>query len=280
MASLIQILQTQLSQIDPSTSNAVRRIFLKKVLQAYVLGFLYNHKQYRQLNFYGGSCLRIIFGLNRMSEDIDLDNSQSIDLSTLSDDLKTYFRLNLGAKPSASNQQSSENNIFRITLKFPILYDLQISQHKDENLHLKIEVSQHRQVAIIQQTPVILYGQSFVPGHFSIETLMAGKLLACLERNFSVGSTGADFKARDYYDVLWLMQKQIMPLSEKLSSDGKKPYSLSSAINLLQQNIEKIKIEDLRRGLYPLFENREFISAWCDSFFQNFSRFSQYYLEK
>ncbi len=48
-----------------------------------------------------------------MSEDIDLDNTQSIDLSTLSDDLKTYFRINLGAVPTAGNQQSSENNIFR-----------------------------------------------------------------------------------------------------------------------------------------------------------------------
>ncbi len=56
------------------------------------------------------------------------------------------------------------------------------------------------------------------------------------------------FKARDYYDVLWLMQKQIMPLSEKLSSDGKKPYTLSSAINLLQQNIQKIKLRIYKKA--------------------------------
>jgi hypothetical protein len=212
-----------------------------------------------------------------MSEDIDLDNTQDVVLASLSEDIKTYFRLNLGSTPEI-NTQSSRNDILRLTLKFPVLFELQLSQHRDENLHLKIEISQHHQTAVIQQTPVILYGQAFVPSHFSIETLMAGKLLACLERDFTFGSTGADFKARDYYDILWLMQKQIIPLGEKLSSDGKQPYTLNNAMTLLQEKVKKIKIEDLRTGLLPLFENRQFISAWCDSFHQNFSRFNQYYL--
>lgn len=67
MATLIQVLETQLSQKDHLSNNAVQRIFLKEVLQSYVLAFIYNHKTYRLLNFYGGSCLRIIYGLNRMS---------------------------------------------------------------------------------------------------------------------------------------------------------------------------------------------------------------------
>jgi predicted nucleotidyltransferase component of viral defense system len=278
MATLVQILEAQLSQFEPSANNAARRIYIKEVLQAFVLSFLYNHKHYRLLNFYGGSCLRIINGLNRMSEDIDLDNAQGIDLGNLSTELNQYFKNNLGADLITTVQQFSSNKIFRVMLKFPILYDLQLSQHRDENLHLKLEISQHPQISIVQQTPVIVYGQSFVPNHFSIETLMAGKMLACLERSFRVGNTETDFKARDFYDLLWLMQKEIAPLTEKLKSDGKIAYTPASALTLLRERVKKIKVEDLKRDLAPLFENTVFINAWCETFHQNFERFSKAYL--
>lgn len=67
--------------------------------------------------------------------------------------------------------------ILRITLEFPVLSALGLSSHPDESLHLKVEVSYHRQTALIAKTPVFFQGRSFVPAHFSIETMMAGKML-------------------------------------------------------------------------------------------------------
>ncbi len=46
---------------------------------------------YRDLNFYGGTCLHILYGLNRLSEDIDLDNSDGLSLDHFVDDLLDYF---------------------------------------------------------------------------------------------------------------------------------------------------------------------------------------------
>jgi len=54
--------------------NDFKRVLLKEALQAYVLEYLYNHPAYRRLNFYGGTCLHVVYGLNRLSEDLDLDN--------------------------------------------------------------------------------------------------------------------------------------------------------------------------------------------------------------
>lgn len=278
MATLVQLLNEQLAQKNTGMDNPHQRMYLKEVLQAYVLAYLYNHKEYRLLNFYGGTCLRIIYGINRMSEDIDLDNSAGIALDNLEDDLLAYFKVDFANRVLSTTKQGPADGIMRITLKFPVLFELGLSQHQDENLHLKVKISQHKQTAIIERTPVFQFGKSYVARHFTIESLMAGKILACLERSFHVGNTQTDFKARDFYDLLWLMQKRIIPQQEKLHADGKESYTIPSSMNKLKGRIEKINTRDLKRDLLPLFEDAVFIEAWCDSFHENFDRFSQYYL--
>ena len=168
----------------------------------------------------------------------------------------------------------------RVTLKFPVLNALGLSPHPSEALHLKVEVSQHEQVAVIQHTPVLVYGRSLVAAHFSLETMMAGKMLACLERNFERGRSGAQIKGRDFYDLLWFMQQRIQPLEEKLARDGQQPYTVKSAMLALQEKIAQIKTHDLAIDLLPMFESRQFIEAWLDAFHENFQAFVKGYLRE
>ncbi|NMC79435.1 MAG: nucleotidyl transferase AbiEii/AbiGii toxin family protein [Chloroflexi bacterium] len=277
MATLIQSMQNVLSQKDPLLANETRRMVLKEFLQAYTLDFLYNHAVYRKLNFYGGTCLHVIYGLNRLSEDIDLDNSNGIDLSHLENDLLAFYRSNIGYADVMAKTQIGEWNVRRTTLKFPILYVLGLTTHANEPLHLKVEVSQHKQISIVRKTPVLLFGKSFVAAHFSLETMMAGKMLACLERNFQKGM-GATIKGRDFYDLLWFMQQKIQPLEEKLARDGRQPYTVQSAMQILSEKIAGLKTSDLAEDLLPLFEQRSFIQAWLESFKENFREYVKYYL--
>lgn len=279
MATLIQLMQNVLSQKDPLLPNETKRVILKEFLQAYTLDFLYNHPVYRKLNFYGGTCLHVIFGLNRLSEDIDLDNSNGIDLSTLENDLLTSFRSNIGYADVNAKTQIGEWGVWRTTLKFPILYTLGLTSHVNEPLHLKVEVSQHKQISIVRQTPVLLFGRSFVTSHFTLETMMAGKMLACLERNFQKGE-GAAIKGRDFYDLLWFMQQKIRPLEDKLANDGHQFYTVQSAMELLGEKIAEMKLSDLAEDLLSLFEQRSFIEAWLEGFKENFLEYAKNYLEK
>jgi len=278
MATLIQSLQIILANKDPLLANETKRIILKEALQAYTLDFLYNHSIYRGLNFYGGTCLHVIYDLNRLSEDIDLDNSAGIDLSNLENDLATYFRSNIGYADIVTKTQRGEWGVQRTTLKFPILNTLGLSPYSTEALHLKVEISQHHQTAIIHKTPVFLFGHSLVASHFSLETMMAGKIIACLERNFKKGSAGINIKGRDFYDLLWFMQQKIQPLEEKLLKDGKEPYTPPITMKILSEKIANIKTTDLAVDLIPLFEQRTFIEAWLKSFHENFERYSRFYL--
>lgn len=276
MASLIQMARNVLSQRDPLLPNETKRIVLKEFLQAYTLDFLYNHPDYRRLNFYGGTCLHIIYGLNRLSEDIDLDNSNEVDLGMLESDLLTYFQSYVGYAEVTAKTQLGEWGIQRTTLKFPILYELGLSAHTGEALHLKVEVSQHKQVSVLRKTPVLQFGRSYVASHFTLETMMAGKLIACLERDFHKGESTV--KGRDYYDILWFMQQKIWPFEEKLAKDGQQPYTTQSALALLIEKVQKISINELSEDLLPLFEKRTFIEAWLESFKENFSKYCLTYI--
>ena len=276
MATLIQLMQNVLAQKDPLLPNETRRVILKEFLQGYTLDFLYNHPLYRRLHFYGGTCLHVIYGLNRLSEDIELDKSNGIDLSALENDLLAFFRSGIGYADVTAKTQVGEWGVRRTTLKFPILHALGLTIHANEPLHLKVEVSQHRQTAIIRRTPVLLFGRSFVAAHFSLETMMAGKMLACLERSFQKGE-GAAIKGRDYYDLLWFMQQKIQPLEEKLAKDGSQPYTVRSAMKLLGEKVAEMRIPDLAEDLLPLFEQRSFIEAWLEGFQENFREYLKYY---
>ncbi|MCD4671351.1 MAG: nucleotidyl transferase AbiEii/AbiGii toxin family protein [Anaerolineaceae bacterium] len=278
MATLIQTLQYTLSKKDPLLANETKRIILKEVLQSYVLDYLYNHPTYRKLNFYGGTCLHVIYDLNRLSEDIDLDNSEGIPLTALKDDLLRYVHQTIGYPDAIAKTQLGEGGVLRTTLKFPLLYALGLTTHTNEALHLKVEISQHKQISIIRKTPVLIYGRSFVASHFSLETMMAGKMLACLERNFLRGKDGVAVKGRDFYDLLWFMQKKIHPLEEKLAADGNTSYTVQSAMQAIKERIASFKVSDLAVDLLPLFEKRTFIEAWLESFNENFEEWVKDYL--
>jgi len=280
MATLIQTLQNLLAGKDPLLPPETKRIILKEVLQAYVLDYLYNHTFYRRLSFYGGTCLHVVYGLNRLSEDLDFDNQAGLELIHLAENLAQYFQKAFGYGDASAKIQKGEGGILRVTLKFPVLNALGLSPNPSEALHLKLEVSQHKQVAVIQHTPVFVYGRSLVAAHFSLETMMAGKILACLERNFERGRSGAQIKGRDFYDLLWFMQQRVQPLEEKLARDGQRPYTVESAMLALQAKVARIKPRDLAIDLLPMFESRQYIEAWLDAFHENFQALVKVYLEE
>jgi len=183
----------------------------------------------------------------------------------------------IGYQEISLTQQESDQGILRILLKSPILFELELTPRQEEKMHLKIEVSQQHQVAEVLHTPVMYQGRSFVPAHFSKVTMMAGKMLVCLERSFQKGSTAIKIKGRDFYDLLWFMQQKEQPLEEKLARDGKQPYTISEAMRAIEEKVESISKRDLSVDLYPLFEKRSYIESWIDSFHDNFKEYSRYY---
>jgi len=88
------------SELDVET----RRNVLKEELQFYLLNFIYHHAEYSRWIMYGGSALRIIHGLDRMSVDLDFEVTHEVTAGFLKEfqqevgDYLNFRNFNVGAK--------------------------------------------------------------------------------------------------------------------------------------------------------------------------------------
>lgn len=258
-------------------SNDIIRNLLKESLQFYVLDFIFNSSYGKNLILTGGGALRIGYGLNRLSEDLDLDLEwkKEINKEKLSKEILEYFKKNqkfseVEATISIRGKQK------KIYLKFPILYALGIAgKSESEKLYVKIEIAQN--VSSCYQTkfiPVAKFNLNFLLRIYTAETLMASKIIAILKRSFKKGKGNRiTFKGRDYYDFLWFLQKGLKPHLKRLK-DSLGVKNKEEINSMLLGKIEGINPSYLKEDLLPLFEDSRFLKNYC----QNYKKIVKKYL--
>jgi len=248
-----------------SDNKIFKRNILKEYLQVFVLDFIYSHPEYSNLVFYGGSCLSHCFGLPRLSEDLDFaDIDRKINKTELIKDLKIYFDGNTDMKVTIKPQK------FRIYLMFPILRELFLSSHSEsDKLLLKIEIfsdfdfcSEYK----IEAMPLFKYNKSILIKTFDLNTLMATKIRAILYRHWKTinkdGKVLIRVKGRDYFDLIWYLEKNIKPnfscFSEFKSFDDLKAELLKI--------IEKVDKKSIQLDLEAFIKDGIFVKNFSDNF--------------
>ncbi|MBD3244812.1 MAG: hypothetical protein GF335_02350 [Candidatus Moranbacteria bacterium] len=276
MHPIIKNLRKKSSDLkNQGLGNDVIRVQIKELLQNHILYAIYNHKKYKDLIFYGGTCLRKKFSLNRMSEDLDFETLRPIEFKALGEEIIKYFN-RIELKNTYFSVQKGEY-ISRVTVKFPILNLLELSPHQDEALHVKVEINEKLTgIYETQLSPLMIDSLSLVLCHYNLETLMAGKILACLTRVFKKGKTGIEIKGRDFYDLIWFMQKGVIPNISKLK-DGLRIENLKEVFQLLDQKVAKITERDLKEDLLPLFIEKNFVIDWCQNFHEFYNLYRKNY---
>jgi hypothetical protein len=235
-----------------------RRNLIKEYLQTLALAFIYSRKEYSGLIFYGGSALKHCYGLPRLSEDLDfVDARAEVELEALASDLKTYFPARHGLKVEAKIQK------FRVLLKFPVLFELGLAAYPESDLlFLKLELYTDISFCRKYKTeiiPLFEHGESVLIKTFDLPTLMATKIRAVLNRRWEKtgkkGETLAVVKGRDYFDLMWYLQKGVEPNLECIENvtDKKELYArLISAV-------EKIDAASIKYDLDALIADREYV---------------------
>lgn len=259
---------------DPSYKDLpkeVKRIVVKDYLITYILSYIYGHKDYRKLVFYGGTCLRVVYGLNRLSEDIDTDNSAKIELNNFGNDLQKFMKALLGGEVMVYTQ-TGQGGISRFVIKIPVLYELGLSPLKSEKLHIKVEVSSHNQIYNKEMTTILRNGQTMTIAHFDKPSLMAGKMIACMERVFRKGKTAEMVKGRDWYDLWWYLNEKVVPNEEKLLADNQGKVGVQQAWKIIGDRLKTLKRRDLEADLLPFFTDQVFINDWLDNFQEFYGR--------
>lgn len=256
METLLFFLKDLLNK-SSSANKVFKRNILKEYLQVVVLDFIYSHPKYSRLVFYGGSCLAHCHGLPRLSEDLDfVDLKGKIELTKLAKDLEIYFNEKTGTKVAAVVQK------FRIYLKFPVLHTLGLAEKNESDLlFLKVEIFDGVNFCPGLKTeivPLFKLNRSILIKTFDLPTLMATKIQAVLARRWEKadksGRVLIKVKGRDFFDLMWYLEKGIKPNLKCLGAKDMKALKKK-----LLAAAAKVDIRSLRLDLEPLIDDRDLI---------------------
>ena len=253
-----------------------KRNVLKEELQFYVLNFIYHHPEYSKWVMYGGSALRIIHDLDRMSVDLDFEVSHAITekfLEELKNEIEKHFINTYGTE--------SKFLVIKITtgrgllLKFNVGKELSIS-HPSKQVHVKIDLNHFTAPkTVTERRPINRDQLSFVITTYNMSVLMASKIAAIfLREQRGVGKSIYDYKGRDIYDLLWYMNKKATPDFDYLVAKGvdvNDPKALFDRLTIDILNYEKMDAL-LKEDLLPLFEKRAYIENWLKNWRESYLR--------
>jgi hypothetical protein len=251
-----------------------RRNALKEELQYYVLNFIYHHPEYNDWIMYGGSALRIIHGLDRMSVDLDFEVSHAVTekfLEELKKEMDEHFANTYGTNADFLTIKTTKGR--GLLLKFTVGEELSFG-HSSKQIHIKIDLNHFvAPKTVTERRPINRDQLSFVIITYNMSALMASKIAAIFLRGTrGVGDAIYEEKGRDIYDLLWYMNKKVVPDFDYISAkdiDIKDPRALFDKLTI---QINKVSDKNLEQDLEPLFVDKNYIRNWLTNWRESYLR--------
>ena len=255
---------------------------LREIMQQIALAGLERSGFFEKAAFYGGTALRIFYGLNRFSEDIDFsllkeDATFSLDKHLVS--VQTEFE-SLGMKVSIKEKQKSlKNNIESAFLKSDTLWKELILENiipqnglkEKPNIKIKLEVDIQPPPAFDTEEKLLLKPFSFYVKCFKAPDLFAGKMHALLFRKWK-----ENVKGRDWYDFEWYIKKGI-PINinhflerAKKSNDWNKNTITSEELKqLFIEKVDIVSMERIKADISRFIPDPSSLKIWSRDYFKD-----------
>lgn len=276
-----QILNQMLSKYQINNIEDKKNA-IKEIVQEIVLCGLSRGGFFKDAAFYGGTALRIFYGLDRFSEDLDFSL-----ISPKSDfDLEKFFSFienetkSLGLNFSVSKKEKSiDSNVMSDFLKentkehILTFYDNSTDANlinRDEVIKIKFEVDTNPPNGATYETKFGLLPSPYQIRLYDMSSLFAGKIHACLCRNWR-----SRVKGRDFYDYVFFLSMgasvNLENLKAKLvqSSFIKEDYDLSieNLKLLLNERFSNMDFEQAKDDVLPFIRDKSKLDLWSKEFF-------------
>jgi len=279
-----QILATLKRKLEDLSAHGeigaeTKRNALKEELQFYVLNFIYHHPEYSKWIMYGGSALRIIHDLDRMSVDLDFEISHAVTgtfLEELKKGIEKYFASTYGTEPEYLTIKTTAGR--GLLLKFNLGEEINIG-HPSKQVHVKIDINHFVAPKTVTERRPINRGQlSFVITTYNMSALMASKIAAIFLRGTrGVGKAAYEEKGRDIYDLLWYMNKKVVPDLDYLIAKGVDIRDPRALFDKLTLQMNKVINKNLKQDLTPLFVDQVYIENWLKNWRESYLRLLEKY---
>jgi hypothetical protein len=203
------VLKARFEQYAPA-NDAEQENMLKETMQHYILASLSKHGLFSEAIFHGGTCLRIVNGMARFSEDLDFllrtPNERFLwqkylahvqrDCAGEGIEFESVDRTAcVAAVRKAFLKTDSIGSLLTLQLPF--------GRHRARKIRVKLEVDTDPPAGSSVETAYLMFPR---PEPLTVQTLESGfalKLHALLCRTY--------VKGRDWYDFLWYVARKIHP---------------------------------------------------------------------
>ena len=259
------------------------QLALREILQEIALLGLWRSKFFEKAAFYGGTSLRILYGLDRFSEDLDfslLSPAMHFDLSSytgaLLKELAASYRqrcLRKRIKIVESAVQSAFLKTNTISQLLEIQTDKTLVQqgYLGPGINIKLEVDTDPPPGFDTEVRYLLQPIPFAVRTYTLPDLFAGKMHAVLCRRWRNRSKG-----RDWYDLVWYAAnypKLNLPyLEQRMRQSGhwSKPIPLFAGHfkDLINEAIENLDVKQIRKEVEPFVKEPDQLQIWSREFFR------------
>ena len=260
-----------------------RKNAMKEIMQEIVLCGLSRAGFFKKAAFYGGTALRIFYGLDRFSEDLDF----SLEAEELDFDLGSYFPvlekevksfgLNVEIQEKAKTKESTIRSAFlkESTKEYLLLFyaDEKIagSVSRHETVRIKFEVDVNPPAYATFEHKYRLLPVPYEVKMYDMPSLFAGKIHAVICRAWQ-----SRIKGRDLYDYIFYLsrgaavnQKHLRERlidSKYITADA--DCSLNETKKMLAERFDSIDYVQARRDVEPFIHDTSVLDAWSSEFFR------------
>ncbi|WP_025144539.1 nucleotidyl transferase AbiEii/AbiGii toxin family protein [Pedobacter jeongneungensis] len=255
---------------------------LREIMQEIALAGLNRAGFFEKAAFYGGTALRIFYGLDRFSEDLDfslLAQNPDFSLEKYQDAIVNEFAA-LGMQVSITKKKKTiNNNINSAFLKSETIWKELVLKEiipqnglkEMANIKIKIEVDIEPPLGFATEEKLLLQPFSFYVKCLSLPDLFAGKMHALLFRKW-----GTNVKGRDWYDMEWYIKKGYeLNLNHFLlraidSGDWKKDKISEAEFRaLLSEKINHVKLDFVKADISRFIKDPKKLEIWSTQYFHD-----------
>lgn len=253
---------------------------LREIMQEIALAGLHRAGFFEKAAFYGGTALRIFYGLDRFSEDLDfslLEKETDFSLEPYFDGLITEFKavgMTVSIKEKKKTTLSSVESAFlkQETLWRELILEDVIKQNGvniSPNIKIKIEVDRVPPLGFETEEKLLLRPYSFYVKCFRLPDLFAGKMHALLFRKWQ-----NRVKGRDWYDLEWYIKKGT-PLNinhflmRAIDSGHRQEEEMTKEqfLEILHQKIDTVSFDSIKEDAARFISDGSVINIWNKQYF-------------
>jgi len=240
-----------LSEIEnnyPESLRGYKRFILREYLQHKLLQIIFDSEYANQFCFFGGTCLRIVHGNKRFSEDLDFDNFKMTE--DVFEELSIVLKKQLEKEGYIVEIKTAFKGAYHCYIKFPeILFKEGLSGHREERILIQLD-TEPQYFNFVPDKFILnrfdVFTQIFIT---PLDILLAQKFYTICNRNRN--------KGRDFFDVAFLLSLIDKPnynyLQLKLNVSN-----ASQLKEIILDRCSKINMDEMAKDVAPfLFDLKE-----------------------